>query len=175
MPDSATPWTADHQSPMSMRFSRQGYWSGSPFPSPSDLPNLGIDPGSPALQADSSPSGPPGKPLVRYLLRRSKTAGTQGKFVSDFLSNCQTVFQCDCTHFTCPSVIYVGSSVSTSLPTLVFLLFFCSQHGGRVYHFLFFGHNKRHCDLSSPIRRALHWEPWVSTTGPPEKSLYIVS
>ena len=35
-----------------MRFSRQGYWNGLPFPSPGDLPNPGIEPGSPALQAD---------------------------------------------------------------------------------------------------------------------------
>ena len=39
-----------------MRFSRQGYWSGLPFPSPGDLPNPGIEPGSPALQADSLPT-----------------------------------------------------------------------------------------------------------------------
>ena len=49
----ATPWTAAHQPPLSMRFSRQGYWSGLPFPSPGDLPNPRIEPGSPALQADS--------------------------------------------------------------------------------------------------------------------------
>ena len=48
-----TPWTAAHQAPLSMRFSRQGYWSRLPFPSPGDLPNPGIEPGSPALQADS--------------------------------------------------------------------------------------------------------------------------
>ena len=48
-----TPWTAAHQVPLSMRLSRQGYWSGSPFPSPGDLPNPGIEPRSPALQADS--------------------------------------------------------------------------------------------------------------------------
>ena len=47
------PRTAAHQTPLSMRFSRQGYWSGLPFPSPGDLPNPGIKPGSPALQADS--------------------------------------------------------------------------------------------------------------------------
>ena len=47
-----------------MEFSRREYWSGLPFPSPGrDLPNPGIKPGSPALQADSLPSGPPGKPL----------------------------------------------------------------------------------------------------------------
>ena len=57
----ATPWTAAHQAPLSMGFSRQGYWSGLPFPSPRDLPNPGIDPGSPALQADSLPSELKGK------------------------------------------------------------------------------------------------------------------
>ena len=47
-----------------MEFSRQEYWSGLPFPSPGDLPNPGIEPGSPALQADALPSEPPGKPNV---------------------------------------------------------------------------------------------------------------
>ena len=44
-----------------MEFSRQEYWSGLPFPSPGDLPDAGIEPGSPALQADALPSEPPGK------------------------------------------------------------------------------------------------------------------
>ena len=48
--------------PPSMEFSRQGYWNGLPFPSPGDLPDPGIEPGSPALQADTLPSEPPGKP-----------------------------------------------------------------------------------------------------------------
>ena len=43
-------------------FSRQEYWRGLPFPSPGDLPNPGIEPGSPALQADALTSQPPGKP-----------------------------------------------------------------------------------------------------------------
>ena len=47
-----------------MGFSSQEYWSGLPFPSPGDLPDPEIEPGSPALQADSLPSEPPGKPLV---------------------------------------------------------------------------------------------------------------
>ena len=54
----ATPWTVDHQAPLSVGFSRQEYWSGLPFPSPGDLPNPGVEPGSPALQADSLPSEP---------------------------------------------------------------------------------------------------------------------
>ena len=45
----ATPWTVAHQAPLSMEFSRQAYWSGLPFPSPGDLPNLGIKPGSPTF------------------------------------------------------------------------------------------------------------------------------
>ena len=51
-----TLWTVVRQAPLSMGFSRQEYWSGLPFPSPGDLPNPGIEPGSPALQADSLPS-----------------------------------------------------------------------------------------------------------------------
>ena len=51
----ATAWTVAHQVPLSMGFSRQGYWSGLPFPSLGDLPNPGIKHGSPALQADSLP------------------------------------------------------------------------------------------------------------------------
>ena len=58
----ATPWTVFHQAPPTMGFSRQEYCSGLPFPSPGDLPNPGIKPGSPALQTDALPSEPPGKP-----------------------------------------------------------------------------------------------------------------
>ena len=58
----ATPWTIAHQAPLSMEFSRQEHWSGLPLPSPGDLPDLGIEPGSPTLQADSLSSEPPGKP-----------------------------------------------------------------------------------------------------------------
>ena len=58
----ATPWTVAHQAPLSMGFSRQEYWSGLPLPSPGDLPPPGIEPESPALQADALLSEPPGKP-----------------------------------------------------------------------------------------------------------------
>jgi len=60
----ATPWTIAHQAPLSMGFSRQEYWSGSPCPPPGDLPDTGIKPRSLALQEDSLPSEPPGKSLV---------------------------------------------------------------------------------------------------------------
>ena len=58
----ATPWTVAYQGPPSMGFSRQECWSGLPFPSPGDLPDPGIESGSPKLQADTLPSEPPGKP-----------------------------------------------------------------------------------------------------------------
>ena len=58
-----TPWTAAHQAPQSMGFSRLEYWSGLPFPSPGDLPDPRIEPGSPALEADALTSEPPGKQI----------------------------------------------------------------------------------------------------------------
>ena len=58
----ATPWTIAHQAPLSMGFSRQEYCSGLPFPSPGNLPDPGIEPGSPALQVDYLPTESPGKP-----------------------------------------------------------------------------------------------------------------
>ena len=51
-----------------MGFSRQEYWSGLPFPSPEDLPDPGIEPGSLTLQADSVPSEPPGKLFLHLSL-----------------------------------------------------------------------------------------------------------
>ena len=57
----ATPWTMTLQAPLCMGFSRQEYWSGLPCPPLGHLPNPGVKPGSPTLQADSLPSEPPGK------------------------------------------------------------------------------------------------------------------
>ena len=62
----ATTWTVAHQAPLSMGSSRQEYWSGVPFPSPGDLPDPEIELRSPALQADSLLSEPPGKPVCLY-------------------------------------------------------------------------------------------------------------
>ena len=67
MSDSAIPQTVAHQPPLSMEFSRQEPWSGLSFPSPGDLPHPGIEPRSPALQVDSSPSEPPGKSETRRI------------------------------------------------------------------------------------------------------------
>ena len=70
--------TVAHQAPLSMRFSRKEYWSGLPFPSPGDHPNTGIEPGSPALQADSLLSESPGKSQTWYKLTYPIQTKTQG-------------------------------------------------------------------------------------------------
>ena len=72
----ATPWTVAYQASPSMGFSRQEYWSGLPFPSPGDLPHPGIEPRSPALEADALTSEPPGKPLWDGTPLNSSTAWT---------------------------------------------------------------------------------------------------
>ena len=59
-----TLWNVAHQAPLSIRFPRQEYWSGLPFPSPGGLPHPGMEPMSPALQADSLPSEPLGQPIL---------------------------------------------------------------------------------------------------------------
>ena len=69
-----TPWTVAHQALASVGFSRQEYWSGLPFPSPEDLPDPGIEPRSPTLQADALLSEPPGKSLI-LLEQKSNFSG----------------------------------------------------------------------------------------------------
>ena len=63
------PWTVALQAPLAMGFPRQEYWSGLPFPSLGDLPDPGIELGSPTLWADALPSEPPGSKLL--LLRHN--------------------------------------------------------------------------------------------------------
>ena len=69
----ATPWTVAHQAPLSMGFSRQGYWSGFPFPSPGDLHDPKIEPTSPVLAAKFFSNEPPGEPQ-HYLRVKSEVA-----------------------------------------------------------------------------------------------------
>ena len=66
MSDSVTSWTAAHQVPLSMGFSRQEYWSRLLFPSPGDLPDTRIKPVSPALADKFPTTKPPGKPNYLY-------------------------------------------------------------------------------------------------------------
>ena len=73
---SVTTWTVAHQSPLCMGFSRQEYCNGLPCPSPGDLPNLGIEPGSPTLQADSLATKLQGK-IYKGVLALPKRCSTQ--------------------------------------------------------------------------------------------------
>ena len=67
--DCAISWTVADQAPPSMEFSRQEYCSGLPFPSSGDLPDPGMELGSPALQANSLPPEPPGKSIYTYMYK----------------------------------------------------------------------------------------------------------
>ena len=66
-PTLCDPMDCTCQAPLSMGFSRQDYWGGLPFPSPGDLPNPGIEPGSPTSQAGCLPFEPPGKPYLLHM------------------------------------------------------------------------------------------------------------
>ena len=90
----ATPWTVAYQGPPSMGFSRQKSWSGLPFPSPGDLPNPGIEPGSPALQADALPSEPPGKPILFYFILFFYQGETESEVAQSCLTLCDPL---DCS------------------------------------------------------------------------------
>ena len=75
-----TPWTIVCKAPLSMGFSRQEYWSGLPCPPPGDLPDTGIEPGSPALKADYLPCEPSGK-----LFRQQMWESNPGRFSPDHI------------------------------------------------------------------------------------------
>ena len=80
--DSVSPWAVAHQTPPSMGFFRQEYWSGLPFPSPGDLPDPGIEPGSPALQVDALPSEPPGKSLLYNKILQNLVTSSSKYYIS---------------------------------------------------------------------------------------------
>ena len=94
----ATPWTVAYQAPSSRGFSRQEYWSGLLFPSPGDLPDPGIKPRSPALEADALTSEPPGKPphrQVAYVPQAShlETGECLGRAGSVLMPSAQYLFR----------------------------------------------------------------------------------
>ena len=74
-----TPWPVAHQAPPSVEFSRQEYWSGLSFPSLGDLPDLGIEPRSPALQVDSLPLASLGKASYKFLKFESLYVSVKNK------------------------------------------------------------------------------------------------
>ena len=94
MSNSVIAWTVAYWAPLSMGFSRQGYWSGLPFPSPEDLPDPGIEPRSPALQADASPSEPLGKPnSVAVVITGEGWQGEGMKSIESIKKNTAVIIQ----------------------------------------------------------------------------------
>ena len=114
--DSANPWTVARQASLFMEFSRQEYRSGLLFPSPGNLPNPGIEPRSPALQEDSLPSEPPGKPYPSLSLPRY--------FIYN-LCNCRVLFKTRKL-----TIIHIIKQLQTLLDFLWFslnVLFLCQN------------------------------------------------
>ena len=74
-----------HQVPPSMGFSRQEYWSELSFPSPGDLPNPGIESGSPTLQADTLPSEPPEKPQISSRVNQKKVRNHESCYQEKYI------------------------------------------------------------------------------------------
>ena len=97
-----TSLTVAHQAPLSMGFSRQEYLSGLPLPPPGDLPDPGIEPGSPTLQADSFPFEPQGKNIVNNaaLSRRMQSFLQHSDFISfGFICRSGMAGSCDSSTF----------------------------------------------------------------------------
>jgi len=90
----ATPWTVAYQAPPSMGFSRQECWIGLPFPSPGDLPDPGIEPWSPALQADTLLSEAPGKPHLDKTVLQKHTCSPV--FIEALFTTAKTWKQLEC-------------------------------------------------------------------------------
>ena len=111
VPDSATPWTAAHQAPLSMGFSRQEYWSGLSFPPPGDLPDPGLKPTSLAScvggqmlyhrrhlgsQSITHPPFIPGNHRALHRAHSSASLGWQGAGIAPFQSGFVHLTTCSC-------------------------------------------------------------------------------
>ena len=101
-----TPWTVAHQAPLSMGFSRQEHWSGLPFPSPGDVPDPGIEPGSPALQAESLPSELPKNPKHFIVNMKYIYTPTIYKEINDLLSQILFISSCNILTLKISSIDY---------------------------------------------------------------------
>ena len=106
-PTLCDPWTVTYQAPLSMGFLRQEYWSGLLFPSPGDLPNPGIEPGSSTLQADALPSETWGK----YVCVCIYICMCVCMYVCMYITECVGV----CLFYECMSVQFSISVMSNSL------------------------------------------------------------
>ena len=116
-----TPWTIVYQAPPSMGFSRQEYWNELPFPSPGDLPDPGIEPQSPALQAYALPSKPPGKPLMYRL--KIRTESVLSHFLKALTGSASVHCELDYTELEYLYAWFIGCHLwRMSMHTLFFLI-----------------------------------------------------
>ena len=113
-----------------MKFSRQEFWSGLPFPSPGDLPDPGIKPGSPTSQADTLPSKPPGK------LKLNKQGNNTQLWCTPFPIWNQSVVPCPVLTFASwPAYRFLKRQVRRSGIPISFRIFHCCDpHIQRLWH-----------------------------------------
>ena len=122
-----------------MGFPRQEYYSGLPFPSPGDLLDPGIKPGSPALQADSLPSEPPGEPLS--LIPLSHTTSSVMFMPQDLCTCCSFYLECS----------FQGSLITTPLPS--------SGLGSSILELSGFSHGRR--NTVSVVGQKICFRNWI--------------
>ena len=99
----AAPWTVAYQALPSMGFSSQEYWSGLPFPSPEDLPDSAMEPGSPAFRTDALPSEPPGKQskscpwvvLEKEIVKKKKKKKKRQQYIRERKVNAEVDNRCN--------------------------------------------------------------------------------
>ena len=129
--DCSPPGSAVHEAPLSMGFSRQEYWSGLPFPSPRDLPDPGIKPRSPALQADALTSEPPGKPtsysIITYTFGSTLSFYIWRKWDSEKLRNLPSITEQCCGRngkdvFTPEWYSELGNIITSNLRWFIWIL-----------------------------------------------------
>ena len=113
-----TPWTIAHQTPLSMGFPRQEYWSGLPYPPPGDLPNLGIKLASPALTVGFSTTEPPGSPVMKSFLMNSPPLFFALLFMSQIRPYCLVLISQNLAFYT--TVLFIQSMTVNLSPLLVF-------------------------------------------------------
>ena len=112
-----TPWTVAHQAALSMGFPRQKYWSGLPYPSPGDLPNLGIKLASPALTVGFSTTEPPGSPVMKSFVMNSPPL-LHILFMSQIRPYCLVLISQNLALYTI--VLFIQSMTVNLSPLLVF-------------------------------------------------------
>ena len=171
-----TPWTIACQTPLSRGFFRQEYWNGLPFPTPGDLSNPGIKPGSSALAGGFFITKPTGKPTRKLRFRKTQVMGLvriKWGLNSKVSNPCPVLFSTTSSCFlkqqtiilylaTFPAIIWSLSQ------TLISIIHWCSHEGQSSNHISMFPEWKGNCreplTFAVAIRPPVSWCPYIKTS-----------